>query len=190
MKKSQKGSRDKICKAALSLFTKSGIKATTTKQIAREAGISEGTIYIYFKSKDELAYELFAEHMFGFRNELLGAVSGADDSTTELKNLITAFYHYARNEPVKYAYINIGHSTELKKLDKDFEKPKDVFVKMIETGVQKSYFRKIDPNIAASYIIGMITRSIMFFNNGMIHCSYDELVCQTVESSKAILAKN
>lgn len=190
MKRSQKGSRDKICNAALSLFTKSGIKSTTTKQIAREAGISEGTIYIYFKSKDELAQTLFAEHMSGFREKLRGSVSGADNSDTELGNLIRAFYDYAKNEPVKYAYINIGHSTELMKLGRDLEKPKDVFVKIIKTGIRESHFREIDPNIAASYVIGMIARSIMFFNNGMIQCSYDELVSQTVESSKAILAKN
>ena len=46
-------------KAALSLFQTKGFDATTTKAIARKAGIAEGTVFNYFKTKDDIALYFF-----------------------------------------------------------------------------------------------------------------------------------
>src|SRR5499427_7447733 len=51
--------RDNIVKAALGLFQTKGFEATTTKAIARKAGIAEGTVFNYFKSKDDIALYFF-----------------------------------------------------------------------------------------------------------------------------------
>jgi len=51
--------RDRIVKAALSLFQTKGFDATTTRAIARKAGIAEGTVFNYFKSKDDIALYFF-----------------------------------------------------------------------------------------------------------------------------------
>lgn len=50
----------KVLLAGLKLFSKHGFHATTTAQIAREADVSEGTIYKYFKSKDDLLASLLS----------------------------------------------------------------------------------------------------------------------------------
>jgi len=55
--------RDNIVKAALSLFQRRGFDATTTKAIARKAGIAEGTVFNYFESKDEIALYFFEEEV-------------------------------------------------------------------------------------------------------------------------------
>jgi AcrR family transcriptional regulator len=51
--------RERIVKAALSLFQSRGFDSTTTKAIARKAGIAEGTVFNYFKSKDDIALHFF-----------------------------------------------------------------------------------------------------------------------------------
>ena len=43
-----------IQSAAKKVFLKNGFKSTTMESIAREAGISKGTIYLYFKNKEEV----------------------------------------------------------------------------------------------------------------------------------------
>src|SRR4051794_260709 len=53
----------KILKAALRLFQLRGFDATTTKQIARAAGIAEGTIFNYFRTKEEIALFFFEEEV-------------------------------------------------------------------------------------------------------------------------------
>ena len=55
--------REKIVKAALSLFQTKGFDATTTKAIARKAGIAEGTVFNYFKSKDDIALHFFEQEV-------------------------------------------------------------------------------------------------------------------------------
>jgi len=51
--------KEQILTAALELFRKQGLDATTTKQISRKAGIAEGTLFNYFKTKEDLALFFF-----------------------------------------------------------------------------------------------------------------------------------
>jgi AcrR family transcriptional regulator len=51
--------KERILKAALELFRKNGLEGTTTKQISRKAGIAEGTLFNYFKTKEDLALYFF-----------------------------------------------------------------------------------------------------------------------------------
>jgi AcrR family transcriptional regulator len=51
--------RRKILNAALELFRERGLDGTTTKQISRRAGIAEGTLFNYFKTKEDLALYFF-----------------------------------------------------------------------------------------------------------------------------------
>jgi AcrR family transcriptional regulator len=51
--------RERILEAALELFRKHGLEETTTKQISRKAGIAEGTLFNYFKTKEDLALFFF-----------------------------------------------------------------------------------------------------------------------------------
>jgi len=53
----------KILQAALRSFQRRGFDATTTKQIARAAGIAEGTIFNYFRTKEEIALFFFEEEV-------------------------------------------------------------------------------------------------------------------------------
>ena len=53
--------KEKIKRAALVTFARHGFTGTKTSMIAAEAGISEGLIYRYYKSKDELFTEIVAE---------------------------------------------------------------------------------------------------------------------------------
>lgn len=51
--------RQRLVRAALELFTTQGYHTTTTPQIARNAGIAEGTIYRHFTGKQQLLNELY-----------------------------------------------------------------------------------------------------------------------------------
>ena len=51
--------RDAICDAALTLFAEKGFEATTTREIAEQAGAAEGTLYRHFDGKADLAQSLY-----------------------------------------------------------------------------------------------------------------------------------
>ena len=76
-----------ILKTALGLFSKKGYYATSIDDITREAGISKGLVYNYFKSKEEIFFEL-AEHWNDFINspslgDTLSQVISEDMTLTE-----------------------------------------------------------------------------------------------------------
>src|SRR5215471_1623225 len=51
--------KERILNAALQLFREKGLEGTTTKEISRKAGIAEGTLFNYFKTKEDLALYFF-----------------------------------------------------------------------------------------------------------------------------------
>ena len=53
----------KIVAAALELFKSKGFAATTTKAIARKAGVAEGTVFNYFRTKDDIALYFFEQEV-------------------------------------------------------------------------------------------------------------------------------
>jgi AcrR family transcriptional regulator len=182
-------SRNRISSVALGLFIKKGIKSTTTKQIAIKAGLAEGTIYKHFKSKDDLALELFISNMDMFKEKLLENSKNYTDPKQMLKALIQAFFDFAKNQPEAYSYIMDAHIKELKKIPKEKIKPKDIFVRVILSGIKKGDFRNIDENLGAALVIGMVTRTIFFLNNGLIGLGYDEIVKEVVNSAIRVLER-
>jgi AcrR family transcriptional regulator len=182
-------SKNQISKAALGLFIKKGIKATTTREIARKAGIAEGTIYRHFKSKNDIAAELFLNYMTMFRDRLSEAQETFDEPRESIKKMINVFFEFAKNEPKAYSYIMAGHYSELPRMTTNFSKPKDVFVNAIKKGIAKGDFTKMHENLGAALVIGMITRSILFFNNGLIGKNYENIVSEVTKATLKVLSK-
>lgn len=80
--------KEQIKQAALKIFANRGMSGTKTSMIASEAGISEGLIYRYFKSKEELFTELVIELMEEAGKELEG-IQHSPASPFELMRALT-----------------------------------------------------------------------------------------------------
>ncbi len=180
-------SKTRISNVALDLFIERGIKGTTTREIAKRAGVAEGTIYKHFRSKKDLAFKLFLHHMDSFRNRLLESIDSHFSSKDKLKALIEAFFAFAKKEPKGYSYIMVGHHTELSKVPRERLKPKDIFVEVIREGIRKGEFRNMDVELGAALIIGMITRVILFLNTGLIIQDYKQTISEVIEASFNVL---
>lgn len=55
--------RERILRAAVKVFARKGFYASRVNEIAKAAGVADGTIYLYFKSKDELLTSLFEDRV-------------------------------------------------------------------------------------------------------------------------------
>ena len=182
-------SKSKIFNAALTLFVKKGINATTTREIAKKAGIAEGTIYRHFKSKEELSLELFRDRMRTFREKLINNAEHYSDPKKKLKALIDSFFSFANEDLKACYYIVIGHYTELNILIKEKSEYKYIFANVIQGGINKRIFRKIDNNLGAALIIGMINRTILSYNNGLIELDYNKITSETYKAALKILER-
>ncbi len=63
MKAALSDKRARILDAAIKVFAERGFHTATVAEIARAAGVADGTIYLYFKGKDDLLLRLFDEKM-------------------------------------------------------------------------------------------------------------------------------
>ncbi len=75
--------RDRILTAAVSVMRERGVTNTTTKEIARAAGVAEGSIYNHFANKSELIAASMAEVAGGIRDALTRLNSRVGESTVE-----------------------------------------------------------------------------------------------------------
>jgi AcrR family transcriptional regulator len=89
--------RDRILAAAVSVMRDRGVTNTTTKEIARAAGVAEGSIYNHFANKTELVAACMAEVAGGIREALVRLTwrvgeGTVDDNLTELAEAEIAFF--------------------------------------------------------------------------------------------------
>lgn len=66
--------RIRILRAAIRIFSQRGFFNSKVSDIARAAGVADGTIYLYFKNKDDLLISLFEEKMGEVVSEVRGKV--------------------------------------------------------------------------------------------------------------------
>lgn len=91
MQKEKKERSDKyysILNAAGTVFARLGLHKATISQIAQEAGVADGTIYLYFKNKDDILYQFMSFKSDVFFEAMGRAVQGNDSADVKLRNLI------------------------------------------------------------------------------------------------------
>ena len=77
-----------IIEAAITVFAKQGYYQTTVAQIAREAGVADGTIYLYFKNKEDILLQIFSFRAKQIFDQFYDAVATCEHSEEKLRSLI------------------------------------------------------------------------------------------------------
>lgn len=165
-----------VTDAALYLFMQKGIKATTTRDIALRAGISEGTIYRHFQSKEALAASVFEDNMDFFWKFLKSYIKPAQTPEEMLELFIEGFFEFSRREQRRYSFIVAAHQTELKKLSREQMKPKQMLCKILRLGQQRGLFRKMDLQLGAAMVMGTVMQTIFYFKSGRIAVNYESVL--------------
>jgi len=99
--------RERILTAAERIFARHGFFAAKVADVAKEAGVADGTIYLYFKSKDELLISLFESRMERF-NQLLGeAIAGDATPTEKLLAIVRTYLGLVREQPMVAEVLTI-----------------------------------------------------------------------------------
>jgi TetR/AcrR family transcriptional regulator, fatty acid metabolism regulator protein len=91
--------RERILDAAERVFAQRGFFAARVQEIAREAGVADGTIYLYFKNKDDLLISLFESRMERFNQLLADAIPKDARPTDQLLALIRTYLTLVRDQP-------------------------------------------------------------------------------------------
>ncbi|RMF64032.1 MAG: TetR/AcrR family transcriptional regulator [Calditrichaeota bacterium] len=182
--------KHEVMDAALTLFMRKGIKATTTRDIALRAGISEGTIYRHFESKEDLAESIFETNLQYFSRFLKGYLKNTSGPEEMLRAFVEGFFEFSRREQRRYGFIMAAHQTELKKLSREKMKPKQMLTKILRLGQAKGVFRKMNLRLAGAMVWGTIMQTIFYQKSGRIPVSYERVVREVSDTCLRMVKKN
>ncbi len=111
-----------ILDAAEILFAQQGYQQTSIEQIGERAELSVGTVYFYFKKKEEILTTLMADIAFAMRQVLGEAVRRSDGSIEGLRNAGEAFFQqFCARHPERVAIFfreSVGQSPAVERLRK------------------------------------------------------------------------
>src|SRR5215813_13570810 len=79
--------REAILRSAVKVFAQKGYFNSKVSDIAGEAGIADGTVYLYFKSKDEILHSIFDRAMAEFISEGKRELEGIDSPERRLRRI-------------------------------------------------------------------------------------------------------
>jgi len=150
--------KEQIVNAAASIFNEKGLENTTVDDIAKKAGIAKGSIYLYFKTRDEIFLEgikYAANTRIEKLKELLSLYKSAKD---KLQALLKANAKMAETHPeiffMNYALIISTHrNIKSQGASEYFKKYLELVEEIIKEGIKNKEFRALDPRIMALTII-------------------------------------
>ncbi|HYB52865.1 MAG TPA: TetR/AcrR family transcriptional regulator [Thermoanaerobaculia bacterium] len=88
-----------IIEAAVRVFARKGYYNSRVSDIAREAGIAAGTIYLYFKTKDDILVTLFRDKMADFVSNLRKAIADEPDAVAKVRRLVALHFRMLETNP-------------------------------------------------------------------------------------------
>ena len=88
-----------IIEAAIRVFARNGYYHSRVSDIAREAGIASGTIYLYFRTKDDILVTLFREKMAAWVEFVRREITGEADAVARLRKLVLLHFSVLEQHP-------------------------------------------------------------------------------------------
>jgi TetR/AcrR family fatty acid metabolism transcriptional regulator len=148
----------RILEASVNVFADHGFHQSTVSQIAKKAGVADGTIYLYFKNKEDILVQIFNYKTKQIFERFREVVDSADNPIEKLRNLIRRHlqeFQQDRNLAVVYLaetrQINRVMEDQIKIMSKMYF---DLVAKILEQGQQDGSFRKV-------LYLGLVKRHIL-----------------------------
>lgn len=160
-----KRTEQQILTAALRVFARDGISRARIADIAAEAGISTSTLYEYYKSKEDLAYDVPSTHLASFLQGYRDAVTGKLGARERLQLYLSMSADYAREhaEWARLFYLEIWPSvfvsdTDLRHSIDDFSR---VVIYLVRQGMREGIWPERDPYQSAAILMGGLNQVII-----------------------------
>jgi AcrR family transcriptional regulator len=176
-----------IIAAAASLFAQKGFNGTTTREIAKTAGISEALLFRYFPTKRTLYAAIIAAR--SQLSQLLASVEEAAEKRDDVRvfTLIAGFRIHRGADPSLLRLLLFSALEGHELSDMFFRNRHRVFYEFlagyIACRTREGKFRKVDPLLSAQSFVGMIVYHRLLHEIFKVppHCSPEEAVAGYVD---------
>lgn len=162
----------KIINAAVHVIAENGYHQAQVSKIAKEAGVADGTIYLYFKSKEDILISLFEEKMGDFIEKIQDEITNSKTASEQLLKLIeTHFLLLSENYP-----LAIVTQLELRQSNKE--------IRLKINDILKNYLQVIDQVLVKGIEGGEFANDLQIrIARQLIFGTIDEIVTNWVMSN-------
>jgi TetR/AcrR family fatty acid metabolism transcriptional regulator len=166
----------KILEAAVVVFAERGFFQSTVSQIAKQAGVADGTIYLYFKNKDDILVQFYEYKTSQVFHRFREAVNQSTSAEQKLRSLVYTHLEEFQKD-INMAIVYQAETHQHQRLAQDIIKEmskmyRDILTEVLELGQQEGHFRR---NLYVGLVMRLITGAVNEVINAWIHAggSYD-----------------
>lgn len=177
-----------LADAALALFVEKGFAATRLGDIAARAGVSKGTLYLYFDSKEALFKEVVRSGIVPALAEAEQTAADFEGSTAELlRRFVQRWWALIGTSPIggipKLILSEARNFPELAQFyhDEVIVRGKGLLRRTIARGIARGEFRPCDPRFATEALIGPMLLTLLWKH------SFGMCVAQELDPQEALI---
>ncbi len=165
--------RNLIIDVAAKLFSEYGFHEVNMEMVAKRAEVAKGTIYNYFKSKDDLYSAINETRLSKLISELEKKFREEENVLDDLRGFVIHVFMFL----LKYKdFFLIFQRTRLKKqqfnsktLEEKIQRLKNLLINILQEGLDKNVFKEMNICFTADIILGMIYSAVLRNINRDIH---------------------
>ncbi len=171
--------RRRILDAAVSVFAQHGFYNAKVSQIAKEAGVADGTIYLYFKNKEDILIQVFIDAMDEILRRQEEALAGITDPSDRLRTFIRVHFASVAESRAMAEVITVELRQSAKFMRNTDMKPFGRYLAMIarivDDGVRSGAFAESSvPRLIARAVFGAVDELALEWAMSDRHQSLDE----------------
>jgi TetR/AcrR family fatty acid metabolism transcriptional regulator len=168
LKEKDRGKHDQIIEAAVKVFAKKGFYNAKVSEIAREASVADGTIYLYFKNKDDILISIFEEKMHLLIKQVEKEISKVEDPLEKIKAFVEQHIYMIKDNKhlAEVMQIELRQSSKFMRryVPVKFLEYLNLVGKIIEEGKEKGAIRQdVIPAIAKRAIFGALDEMLLYW---------------------------
>jgi len=146
--------KEKIIETALKLFVDNGFHGTATSKIAQEAGVANGTLFNYFRTKDELVIALYLSVKGDLAKFITQNTVKSETLKEVMKSQFLSFLFWALDNPLKFRFIQQFHTSPyMGKVDQEIIQSQVLpHLLLIQSGIDNGVLKKLSVDFVYTII--------------------------------------
>lgn len=158
---SRKNTREKLLEKAIQVFAQRGSQHTTIADIAKAANIAQGTIYVYFQSKEELLGECIQKIINPEIETIIESTQGIEDAMDRLYEFFVQHVRLVKQKPyiARFLTVEARHNEDFYATRPDYNplrKYLDWVENIAEKAIRDKRIRPLDTKAFALLIVGVM----------------------------------
>jgi len=169
-----------LFEATVKLVNEIGFASSSVSKIAREAGVSPATIYVYYKNKEDLLVSTYIQIKLDLSKALLRDFNGKLPIRDILRNVWFNLFEYISNNLESYKFVEQFSNSPFSSLvnRQEVEQYFVPLVKVLQTGIEQKIIKNVNFDILTAFMYHPIT---VLANPGL--CQDFELNEENIETA-------